>query len=230
MSQRVFVTGATGVLGRRVVPRLVEAGHTVTAVARSKAKAAALSAAGAMPVGVDLFDRSAFPYIDGGDQWIDEHQQRDYFWGNSCIVAAEAAAASVTNAGGIGVVLRFALFMAPDSAHTQSFVDAARRGHFAIAGQPHAYISFIHVDDAAAAVVAALGAPAGTYNVAEPDPLRRQAHRDALSALSGHPLADPPGDGAASLARSHRIASERLRDVTNWTPAIHCIDRWKDAS
>ena len=34
MGQRVFVTGATGVLGRRVVPRLVEAGHHVTAVVR----------------------------------------------------------------------------------------------------------------------------------------------------------------------------------------------------
>ena len=31
---RVFVTGATGVLGRRVVPRLLAAGHVVTAVAR----------------------------------------------------------------------------------------------------------------------------------------------------------------------------------------------------
>ena len=32
---RVFVAGATGVLGRRVVPLLVAAGHDVTGVARS---------------------------------------------------------------------------------------------------------------------------------------------------------------------------------------------------
>lgn len=34
---QIFVTGATGVLGSRVVPGLVAAGHAVTAVARSSA-------------------------------------------------------------------------------------------------------------------------------------------------------------------------------------------------
>ncbi len=38
---RIFITGATGVLGRRVVPRLVAGGHEVAAVARTHAKAAA---------------------------------------------------------------------------------------------------------------------------------------------------------------------------------------------
>lgn len=37
---KVLVTGATGVLGRRVVPRLVAAGHDATAVARNGADAA----------------------------------------------------------------------------------------------------------------------------------------------------------------------------------------------
>ena len=59
MGQRVLVTGSTGVLGRRVLPRLVEAGHTVTAVVRSEAKAAAARASGATPVEIDLFDRRA---------------------------------------------------------------------------------------------------------------------------------------------------------------------------
>ena len=36
---KVFVAGATGVLGRRAVRLLVEAGHDVTGVARSPAKA-----------------------------------------------------------------------------------------------------------------------------------------------------------------------------------------------
>lgn len=55
--QRIFVTGATGVVGRRLVPALVNAGHTVTAVARSPERAAAIVRAGAAPVAVDLFDR-----------------------------------------------------------------------------------------------------------------------------------------------------------------------------
>ncbi len=53
---KVFVTGATGVVGRRAVPLLVQAGHEVTAVARTAEKAAALEKAGARPVQVDLFD------------------------------------------------------------------------------------------------------------------------------------------------------------------------------
>ncbi|HEX6371065.1 MAG TPA: NAD-dependent epimerase/dehydratase family protein [Longimicrobium sp.] len=53
---KVFVTGATGVVGRRAVPLLVQAGHQVAAVARTPEKAAAVERAGARPVRVDLFD------------------------------------------------------------------------------------------------------------------------------------------------------------------------------
>lgn len=53
---KVFVTGATGVVGKRAVPLLVAAGHEVTAVARTPEKAAAVERAGARPVRVDLFD------------------------------------------------------------------------------------------------------------------------------------------------------------------------------
>ncbi|HEX2219958.1 MAG TPA: NAD(P)-dependent oxidoreductase [Gemmatimonadales bacterium] len=56
---RVFVAGATGVVGRRLVPLLVSEGHQVTAVGRSPEKRAALARAGATPVQVDLFDRWA---------------------------------------------------------------------------------------------------------------------------------------------------------------------------
>jgi nucleoside-diphosphate-sugar epimerase len=56
---RIFLTGATGVAGRRAVPLLIGAGHEVSAVARSAEKAAALSAAGASPIVVDLFDGNA---------------------------------------------------------------------------------------------------------------------------------------------------------------------------
>ena len=56
---RVFVAGATGVLGRRAVPALVAAGHSVTAVVRSPAKAALARSLGATPVEVSLFDAGA---------------------------------------------------------------------------------------------------------------------------------------------------------------------------
>lgn len=54
--KRVFVAGATGVLGLRAVPLLIGAGHAVTALARSPEKAARLREQGAEPVEADLFD------------------------------------------------------------------------------------------------------------------------------------------------------------------------------
>jgi nucleoside-diphosphate-sugar epimerase len=53
---RLFITGATGVIGRRVVPLALQAGHRVTAIARSLRNREALSIAGATPVEADLFD------------------------------------------------------------------------------------------------------------------------------------------------------------------------------
>ena len=56
---RVFVMGATGALGRHLVPGLVEAGHEVTATTRTPGKVAQLRAAGAEPVILDGLDREA---------------------------------------------------------------------------------------------------------------------------------------------------------------------------
>jgi nucleoside-diphosphate-sugar epimerase len=56
---RVFVTGATGVIGARAVPLLIEAGHEVTAIGRSPDKRDALERAGARATAVSLFDSLA---------------------------------------------------------------------------------------------------------------------------------------------------------------------------
>ncbi len=56
---KVFVAGATGVLGRRAVPAMVARGHDVTAVARTPEKGDLLRELGATPVMVDLFDADA---------------------------------------------------------------------------------------------------------------------------------------------------------------------------
>src|SRR5919112_624702 len=53
---RIFLAGATGAIGRRLVPRLFEAGHQVTAITRSEAKLAELRNVGAEPVLCDVFD------------------------------------------------------------------------------------------------------------------------------------------------------------------------------
>ena len=56
---RVFVTGATGALGRYLVPGLIAAGHQVTASTRTPGKVARLREAGAEPVILDGLDREA---------------------------------------------------------------------------------------------------------------------------------------------------------------------------
>jgi nucleoside-diphosphate-sugar epimerase len=65
---KIFVAGGTGAIGRHAVPALVGAGHDVTAVARSDHKAGALSAQGATPVRVSIFDAEALaPVVAGHD-------------------------------------------------------------------------------------------------------------------------------------------------------------------
>ena len=56
---RVFVAGATGALGRRLVPLLAEKGHEVTGTTRTEGKAALLEELGAIPVVLDALDRDA---------------------------------------------------------------------------------------------------------------------------------------------------------------------------
>ncbi len=56
---RVFVAGATGAIGKRLVPQLVERGHDVIGTSRSREKADTLRTQGAEPVVLDLLDRDA---------------------------------------------------------------------------------------------------------------------------------------------------------------------------
>jgi nucleoside-diphosphate-sugar epimerase len=56
---RVFVAGATGVIGQYLVPGLISAGHDVAASTRSPAKASRLKGQGATPAIVDGLDRQA---------------------------------------------------------------------------------------------------------------------------------------------------------------------------
>jgi nucleoside-diphosphate-sugar epimerase len=56
---RVFLAGATGAIGRQLVPRLISAGHEVTGTTRSSQRAAELEASGANAVVLDALDRGA---------------------------------------------------------------------------------------------------------------------------------------------------------------------------
>ena len=56
---RIYFAGASGVIGSRLLPLLIDAGHTVGAMTRSAEKAGRLASMGAQPIICDVFDRSA---------------------------------------------------------------------------------------------------------------------------------------------------------------------------
>lgn len=67
---KIFVSGATGVIGRRLVPLLVSKGHQVTAIARTPEKAAALSKQGAVPVPVSVYDAEGIRTAVAGSEAV----------------------------------------------------------------------------------------------------------------------------------------------------------------
>jgi len=82
-----------------------------------------------------------------------------------------------------GVVLRYGFFYGPGTWYRPGggIADQARRGEGLIIGEGNAVWSFVHIDDAVAATVAALTAEPGVYNIVDDDPLPAA---DCLSAFA----------------------------------------------
>ena len=292
--QRVLVTGATGVVGRAVVPRLVAAGYQVRALARSERNDEEVRRLGAEPVRADLFDpeslaeavagsdavlhlatkipptaetrkRSAwiendriraegarnlveaalaagvttvvYPsfglvYPDSGDAWIDATttppQGPDIL--RSTLVAEAEVARFAGHDGRRGVSLRLALLYGPDAPSAAEQLGAARRGIALLPGAADAFLPMLWVDDAAAAIVAALErAPSGVYDVTDDEPLRRREIIAALArAVGRRGLLRPPTMLARALSgavedlflRSQRVSNRRFKEATGWTPTV----------
>lgn len=294
---KVFVAGATGVVGRRLIPRLVESGAAVSAVARSSAKAALLKKQGATPVRVDLFDPAAVDsavaghdaviniathipsgmkvllprafdenarirteasqnlasaaintrartfiqesfaptYPDRGDEWIDESVPIEPTSYVRSVLDAESAAAEFTKSGGTGVVLRFSFFYGLDPL-TLDIVKYVKRGLAPAFGASDAFMSSIWIDDAARAVFAALSVPAGTYNITDDVPIRKEEAFDILAKELGvkSPRMLPRwvsrmmGSVAETLGRSLRISNAKFRQASNWVPKVPSLhEGWK---
>jgi nucleoside-diphosphate-sugar epimerase len=66
----IFIAGATGVVGRRAVPALIEGGHRITAAGRDREKLEALERLGARTVALDLFDPDAVHRAVAGHQVV----------------------------------------------------------------------------------------------------------------------------------------------------------------
>src|SRR5262245_28110959 len=268
---RVFLAGATGAIGARLVPLLVNAGHTVTGTTRDPAKADRIRAAGCSPVVVDALrsgdllasvqraepeviiheltaipsridirhwdqtfgptnrlrieatdtllnaaravgshrliaqSYSAWPYARTGS-WIKTET-------DPLISSPEPAmretvgairhleSAVLGTAGVEGIVLRHGAFYGPGTSVGPggSFLEEIRRRRVPIVGRGTGYWSFVHIDDAASATLAAVeGHEPGVYNVTDDEPAPVSDWLPFLAQTLGAP---PPLRIPAWLAR-----------------------------
>jgi nucleoside-diphosphate-sugar epimerase len=295
---RVFVTGATGALGRSAVPALLAAGHEVTGLARSDAKSAWLESTGAQASRADLLDSDALTAAMRGHDavcnlathipvgakaalptaWAEDRRIREQ---GSLAVATAAIAAGVPRivqegvafvyaepgksdpdreltedspldphyppavlvaqrnaervqaAGGTTVVLRFGWFYG-DDANTLDTLRHARAGDRLPLGRLDDWVTRVNVADTGTAVVSALTAPGGVYNVAQ-EPARRRALADGIARAAGvdavksipAPVLKLAGSGPRTVLKSLRVSSAKFRDGTGWRPAHPTIlDGW----
>jgi nucleoside-diphosphate-sugar epimerase len=185
---------------------------------RTEASAAIARAAAAAGVRRLVQESIAFVYADGGEAWLDEDAPVTGGGVTTTALAAERNARELFD--GDTVVLRFGLFIGPDSGSARAALEAARNGASLAPGPPGAYRPTIWIDDAAAAIAAAVRAPAGTYNVTDVDPPTNAEMDAALAAAVGVHELQPrtPQDGP--LGRSQRVSSRRLREATGWAPRV----------
>jgi nucleoside-diphosphate-sugar epimerase len=97
-------------------------------------------------------------------------------------------------------------------------------------------VSSLARDDAATAVVAALGLPPGTYNVTDDEPVSHREYFDSMAeALGARAPRLPPtwstflfGSVGQLLARSLRISNRKIREACDWRPRYPSVrDGWR---
>ncbi|NBH10662.1 NAD(P)-dependent oxidoreductase [Amycolatopsis sp. SID8362] len=161
----------------------------------------------------------SFVYADGGSALLTEDAPLKPGVVTASSVTAHANVAALTDR--TVVRLRIGTLLGPDRM-TSALLAAARRGAPLILGSRSDWTTAIHPADAASAVVAALDAPSGVYNVGAPAVLKRDLGA-AMAAAAGVrraravpkwlvsriPLAEPMG-------RSQRVDSTKLREATGW--------------
>jgi nucleoside-diphosphate-sugar epimerase len=297
---RVFVAGATGVIGRRLVPKLRAAGHEVIAMIRTPERERALRELGAEPAIADALDAHAvrkameaaapdvvihqltslprridprkierdfelndrlrsegtrnlveaaqatgakrilaqsiaFAYAPGPPGTI--HTERDPLFLDSPPKAFARSAKAVDDLeravlGAGGLVLRYGYFYGPGSsiARAGSLGEDIARRRVPIVGGGRGVWSFIHIDDAAAATVAALAqGSCGAYNIVDDEPAAVSEWLPALAAALGAPrpmrvpsfLARPLAGsyGVMTMTRAQGACNELAKRELGWQPA-----------
>ncbi|HSE08432.1 MAG TPA: NAD(P)-dependent oxidoreductase [Nocardioidaceae bacterium] len=163
-------------------------------------------------------------YADHGDSWIDERSPLGINSATEPVAVAESRVQDYQSDLRQGVVLRFGMIFGDDEM-TGFLLRGARRGRPIGMGAPEGWLHPLHTDDIGSAVVAALCAPSGVYNVGA-EPVRRSdlvqafaeaAGRESLGFM-GPLLRRMSGRRAEPATRSLRVSSEHFRRQTGWNP------------
>jgi 2-alkyl-3-oxoalkanoate reductase len=118
-----------------------------------------------------------------------------------------------------GVALRYGFFYGPGTWFTPDgdVANQVRDRKFAIAGSGQGVWSWVHVEDAAAATIAALECTPGVYNIVDSDPSELSVWLSAFAAFVGAP--EPPGvseaDALQTAGPDWIYYSTRLRGASN---------------
>lgn len=199
---RLFLAGATGVIGRRLIPLLRDRGWQVAGMTRSAGKASWLEERGVEPVVCDVFDRDAV--AEAVRRWapaVVVHQLTDLPDALEDLPGARAANGRIRtegtrnlvdaarSAGTRRLLAQSIAWEVPEpgraavSAHEQMVLDAGgvvvRYGQFHGPGTYYEDVlpdaPRVHVDHAARRTVELLDAPAGeVVVVVDPDPDPRE--------------------------------------------------------
>ena len=186
---KIFLAGATGLIGVRLVPLLIAAGHEVTGMTRSAEKAGLLAGLGALPVVCDAFDPAALAAaVAAAAPDVVFHQLTDLpdrvedvasFGARNDRIRGEGTRNLLTAAGGARVIAQSISWELPEprgavaAAHERAVLEAGgvviRYGQFWGPGTfyPDAPPAppRIHIDDAARLTMPSLTLPPGVTMV-----------------------------------------------------------------
>lgn len=176
-------------------------------------------------------------YADAGDQWITEGSPLEITAATEPAAVAEAEVQEFGCDSRAGVVLRLGRIIGHD-AMTAGSLRAAANGRPVVMGPADAFTHPVHTDDLGSAVVAALDAPSGIYNVGA-EPVTRRDLAEGYAAFVGVEPAGVLGPVLQRLAgvraepagRSLRVSSEHFTAQTGWQPTRpRFSSAWFDAA
>lgn len=182
-------------------------------------------------------ESASFVYADAADAWITEEDPIDITPATEPVAVGESYVQEYAGTSRAGVLLRFGTIVGDDRL-TQFWLRAAGNGRPVGIGRPDQWSHLIHSDDLGSAVLAALIAPSGVYNVGAAPVLRGEvveayakAAGAAEGAFFGPVLRRLAGSRVEPLARSLRVSSTHFTAQTGWLPKRPTFDAaWLDAA